>query len=236
MKRIILLLAIISIASSLPAQKYDNGIVKGKNVTYRVRENRLLDKIICNVDNPDTTLKRIPVRFIYGIPQIIDIKMQIAGIVHDHLSKEEIASLKDDSDDDFCVVLRVDRDKHQILQVVCFCFSNSYASFSFHHIPTNQKAYEGFWLNFPPDRLHVIEKSIIKKIKLPKYMPETYLKDDFIIIVKARDIRDQENAIKQRVKAMNDWIYWQCPDIPLNGYEQIIYSWKEECTETEKKQ
>ncbi|WP_455784727.1 hypothetical protein [Butyricimonas faecihominis] len=236
MKRIILLLVIISIASSLPAQKYDNGIVRGKNVTYRVRENRLLEKIICNVDNPDTTLKRIPVRFIYGIPQIIDIKMQVAGIVHDHLSKEELASLKDDTDDDFCVVLRVDRDKHQILQVVCFYFENHYAKCHFHHIPTNQKAYEGFWLNFPPDRLHVIEKSIIKKIKLPKYMPETYLKDDFIIIVKARDIRDQENAIKQRVKAMNDWIYWQCPDIPLNGYEQIIYSWKEECTETEKKQ
>ena len=198
MKRIILLLVIISIASSLPAQKYDNGCQQTSP------QNRLLEKIICNVDNPDTTLKRIPVRFIYGIPQIIDIKMQVAGIVHDHLSKEELASLKDDTDDDFCVVLRVDRDKHQILQVVCFYFENHYAKCHFHHIPTNQKAYEGFWLNFPPDRLHVIEKSIIKKIKLPKYMPETYLKDDFIIIVKARDIRDQENAIKQRVKAMND--------------------------------
>lgn len=55
-------------------------------------------------------------------------------------------------------------------------------------------AYDGFWLNFDPDRLYAIEKDIVKRLVLPEDTPEMYLNDDFEVYVCPDQILDPEKA------------------------------------------
>ena len=82
---------------------------------------------IRNINNPDTTTKEMPKRDWMFISKF-SVSIQIARIVHDHLSQEELALLTK-TFDSFIVRLRVDRDKYKLLQVVNFSFTNKYAFF-----------------------------------------------------------------------------------------------------------
>ena len=187
MKKLILLLSICLCVKSILAQRYKIGIVKEKDVTYEIKENKR-NWIIRNINNPDTTTKEIPHRYIMLSPNSSIIK-QIAKIVHDHLSSEELMLLRENWDA-FGLTLRIDRDKYKIRQVVNFCFTNWYTYYK--NMPLDRrceiekhmklpKKYEGFWLNLPLDRLHEIEKDIVDKVKLPDDLEETFLVDDFEI-------------------------------------------------------
>ena len=194
MKKIILLLAFVLISGILVAQKHKIGIVKAKNVTYEIKEDKR-NWTLRNINNPDTTVKEIPNRYIMLLPAA-GFEQQIGKIVHDHLSREELIFLEENGDS-FGVRLRVARDKYKILQVVHFYFKNRYTYYKnmsierrseiekYMELPTK---YEGFWLNFPLDRLHEIEKDIVDKVRLPADLDETFLVDDFDIGVLASDI------------------------------------------------
>ena len=67
MKKITLLFIALFVVNTLFSQiLYEEGIVKGKNVTYRVsRGKERFEKLftyIQNVNNPDTTCKEVPER------------------------------------------------------------------------------------------------------------------------------------------------------------------------------
>ena len=71
------------------------GVVEGDSVAYQVRVRKILHHqwLIRNMDNPDTTLKPIPQRAIHTA-QETDMDMQIAEIIHDNLSEEDLSELK----------------------------------------------------------------------------------------------------------------------------------------------
>lgn len=214
MKKMILLLTLFFLANGMFAQKaFKIGMVKGKNVTYEVREkknfkgkNVPFDWIIRNIYNPDTLIKPIPQRSI-KTPQETDICMRIAEIIHSHLSPEELMELGEKKEL-FSVILRADRDKYKLLQVTCFNFENRYIA-GLRKSPEEQqfypKSYDGFWLNFDPDRLHEIEKNIVKRVKLPKKLHETFLTDDFWAVVRSGNICNVEKTREERKKAIEAW-------------------------------
>ena len=128
MKKLILLLSICLYVKSILAQRYKIGIVKEKDVTYEIKEDKKLGMwTIRNINNPDTTTKEMPKRDWMFISKF-SVSIQIARIVHDHLLQEELALLTK-TFDSFIVRLRVDRDKYKLLQVVNFSFTNKYAFF-----------------------------------------------------------------------------------------------------------
>ncbi|MEY8590012.1 hypothetical protein AALK14_01000 [Butyricimonas hominis] len=189
MKQTILLVVTLLLSSVLFAQKYQPGIVKAKNVTYEIKEDKKLGIwTYRNINNPDTTTKEIPKRNAMFTSKF-SVSIQIARIVHDHLLPEELALLAQ-TFDSFSVCLRVDRDKYKLLQVVHFSFRNRYAFYQ-NLSPKHRRIaeetlelpdkYEGVWLNLPLERLHEIEKDIVDKVKLPEDLKETYLVDDFEI-------------------------------------------------------
>ena len=96
MKKIILLIISLFIVNILFSQiLYDEGIVKGKNVTYEVKRGKGHLKsftFIRNVNNPDTTFREVPNHNIIP-PQMVDINMQVAEIIHDGLSPKELAQI-----------------------------------------------------------------------------------------------------------------------------------------------
>lgn len=197
MKQIVLsfFLSLIAMASYSQKVFKEGTIVKGKTVTYQVRKQKVYgDYLVRNMDNPDTTLKPLPQRSVYTA-QEKDIEMQIAEIIHANLTPDELSVLKE-SGDSFGVILRVDEKKHKLLQVTCFSFDTyDYRS----------RPYDGFWLNFDPDRLYKIEREIVEKVELPDKMNKSYLTDDFKIIVSYLAICDVEKARAARQKAIKGW-------------------------------
>lgn len=82
MKKITLLFIALFVVNTLFSQiLYEEGIVKGKNVTYRVSRGKERFKklfyIHTNVNNPDTTYKEVPERDV--IPaQMLDLEAQLS--------------------------------------------------------------------------------------------------------------------------------------------------------------
>ena len=117
MKKIILLIISLFIVNILFSQiLYDEGIVKGKNVTYEVKRGKGHLKsftFIRNVNNPDTTYKEVPERDV--IPaQMLDLEAQLSVILHDFFSAEE---LKECRSVIAGITLRLDAPKRKLLQV-----------------------------------------------------------------------------------------------------------------------
>lgn len=132
MKRIVLLFAALFSVSMLFSQEvFRLGTVKGEYVTYKVREQKDVPTrwIVRNVHNPDTAIKIVPNPGVI-FSQEKDIEMQIAKILHEHLSAEELLEMKTREKEGgvcwFEVILRVDRNKYKLLQVTCFRFCNKY--------------------------------------------------------------------------------------------------------------
>lgn len=209
MKQILLSLAVLFVASIVNAQDvFKLGTtVKGKHVTYEVKHVVTINKrlgpsfpmwLVRNAHNVDTVWKEIPYRGMVKRGFFEDLGMQIGIILHDHLSVAEVAALKK-KDESMGVVLRVDSTTRKVLQVTCFLFDNEYLAARNRAARGWQQkgdpvAYDGFWLNFDPDRLYVIEQDIVKRLVLPEDTPEMYLNDDFEVYVEASRILDPEKA------------------------------------------
>ena len=146
-------------------------------------------------DNPDTTLKPIPQRAIHTA-QETDMDMQIAEIIHDNLSEEDLSELKN-SGESLGVILRANKKRHNLLQVTCFCVGN----YDF----LQGRPYRGFWLNFNPDSLYKIEREIVERVVLPEKMNESYWTDDIEIWVASDDVCNIEEARAKRRKAIEGW-------------------------------
>lgn len=199
MKRIILPLLLLLFVGALHAQEDVksnevfklNSIVKGEAVTYQVLRSKrdTMCRLVRNLNNPDTVLKPLPTRGKWAPEQLIDIKMQIAEILLNNLSREELS----ESWGVFGVVLRVDKERYKLLQVTCFDFL---ALPSVH--PGELLC--PFWLNFDPDRLHKIEQEIVEKVVLPERMSETYLTDDFQINILEMDLEGGIEAVRAKRK------------------------------------
>ncbi|HJF69174.1 MAG TPA: hypothetical protein K8V05_00285 [Butyricimonas virosa] len=130
MKQIILSLALLFTMNSLFSQDiFKVGIVKGKHVTYEVKEQNIFPwgRIVKNAHNPDTSKAKLIYPFNLAA-QIFDIEMQIAEIIHDHLLPEELSKIrkiaKSFPTNAFCAMLRIDRNK--LVQVECFLFDGDY--------------------------------------------------------------------------------------------------------------
>lgn len=216
MKQILLSLAVLFATSVANAQDvFKLGTtVKEKHVTYEVKHIVTLYKpkgpsypqwIVRNVHNVDTVQKEIPYRGVVKRGFFEDLSMQIGIILHDHLSEAEVAELNEKErknkpfGENAGVVLRVDSTKRKVLQVTCFLFYNHYVAARDRAARGWQRegdpvAYDGFWLNFDPDRLYAIEKDIVKRLVLPEDTPEMYLNDDFEVYVCPDQILDPEKA------------------------------------------
>ena len=214
MKRIVLLFAALFSVSMLFSQEvFRLGTVKGEYVTYKVREQKDVPTrwIVRNVHNPDTAIKIVPNPGVI-FSQEKDIEMQIAKILHEHLSAEELLEMKTREKEGgvcwFEVILRVDRNKYKLLQVTCFRFCNKYMA-GMRRPPEKRQDYPAshndFWLNIDPDRLHAIEKDIVKRVLLPEKMPEILLTDDFNILIMPRDLGDIKKIKEERKKAIERW-------------------------------
>ena len=179
MKKIILLIISLFIVNILFSQiLYDEGIVKGKNVTYEVKRGKGHLKsftFIRNVNNPDTTFREVPNHNIIP-PQMVDINMQVAEIIHDGLSPKELAQIYRSAL--IGMTFRVDAKKKELLQ---------------------------FWANFSPDRLHDLEQLILRKLKLPSKLQEIYVEADFFVFVYGSEIQNIEETRETRRKAIEAW-------------------------------
>ena len=181
---------------------------------YEVKHITTIDKrqidsyprwFVRNIHNTDTVLKAIPYRGVVKRGFFEDLSLQIGTILHDHLSEAELTELDEKNrkngiyGEDVSVLLRVDSTGRKLLQVTCFMFFNHYVA-----VQNRAKrgelrvgdpvAYDGFWLNFDPDRLYAIEKDIVKRLVLPEDTPETYLIDDFEVYIALDEILDPEKA------------------------------------------
>lgn len=211
MKQIVILVALLLMAGGLFSQEvFKLGTVKGEHVTYQVREqkNFPLCWLVRNTQNPDTVFKAIPQKSIYTA-QEMDSSLQIAEIIHDHLSSEELQALKD-AVEIFSVILRVDCDSRKLQQVSGFLFMNRYAANlrkTSAERPRTEilETYDGFWLNFDPDRLYEIEKDIVKRVVLPEKLHDFFLANDFDIAVSSQDVCDIARVREERQKAIEDW-------------------------------
>ncbi len=209
MKRIYLLFVILFAANTLFSQiLYDEGIVKGKNVTYEVSRGKGHTKAftyIRNMNNPDTTFREEPNRDI--IPaQLVDIEMQVAEMIHDYLSPEELDKVRFSM---ICVTFRLDAQKRKLLQVTNFFYLCE----------------EPFWANFSPDRLHELEQIILTKLELPAKLQETYFEADFSVGVGGDDIQNIEETRRKRKSAIK---YWEQNDIKVKVIPQPKFILREE--------
>lgn len=108
------------------------------------------------------------------------------------------------------MIVRVDRDKYKLLQVTFWRFHNRYhqgllKSSEIRREWGYPESYDGFWLNFDPDRLYEIEKDIVGKVELPKKLYKTFLVDDIWLVVSSSDICNVEKAREKRKKAIEGW-------------------------------
>jgi hypothetical protein len=210
MKNICLLLIALFWMSPLFSQVlYDEGIVKGKNVTYEVSRGKGHSKAftyIRNMNNPDTTFREEPNRDI--IPaQLVDIEMQVAEIIHDYFSPEELVKMGRQTM--IAVKFRLDAQKRTLLQVTNFFYVCE----------------EPFWANLSPDRLHELEQLILKKLELPTKLQETYFEADFSVAVFGDDIQNVEETREKRKRAVE---YWKQNDIKVKVIPQPKFISREE--------
>lgn len=227
MKRIILsLIFLFSVTSLFSQEVFKLGIVKGKEVTYKVRERKSYCEgktisgswVVQNIHNPDTTIKPVPNWWkITG--QVQDITMQVLEIIHNHLSAEELLKLKG-SFGTVVVLLRVDSITHQLLQVTCFNFDNNHTATPFFDEPI--PPYNGFWLNLDPDRLHEIEKAIVKQVRLPRQLQKGYIRHDIPVVFDNSEVIDLDKIQKERKRAIWTWMRDSDMELPI-GWPQWMY-------------
>ncbi len=184
-----LLVIVLFVANTLFSQILnEKGIVKGKNVTYEVSRGKGHLKVFTftrNMNNPDTIYREVPNRSAIP-PQLVDITMQISEIIHDYLSPEELVEVRSTL---IFVTFRLDAQKRKLLQVTNFFYL----------------CHESFWANFSPDRLYELEQIILKKLKLPTKLQETYFEADFCVGVLGDDIQNIKETRKKRKRAIEDW-------------------------------
>ena len=138
-------------------------------------------------------------------------ELQLGQIVREYLTREELLELSKPERpcENFWVEIRGDWQSGKVLQVVCFSFENNY-TFGL-RIPQERRHenlhypdhYDGFWLNFDPDRLHKIEQDIVERLKVPK-MTKKELNDfrmrDLTIHLRCNEMLDIEKVIKEKKK------------------------------------
>ena len=94
-------------------------------------------------------------------------------------------------------------------QVTYFLFANFYLVGlqvpEVRELMGNPESYDGFWLNFDPDRLNEIEKDIVKRVVIPKEMYEVYQTNDFRVCVTCEDVFEPEKAKKRMKEEINKW-------------------------------
>lgn len=205
MKKLVFVMMILFVASVAGAQEvFKKGTtVKGEEATYKVREHKRVPFfwVVQNLNNPDTTIKAIPRRALYTA-QVKDIELQVAKIIYDKLTEEEVAKV-DEALESFSVVLRVDREKHKLQQVTCFVFVAYEPKLG---SPREaERPYDGFWLNFDPDRLREIEKAIVEGVEIPEQINESYLTDDIDVALSFMHFRDIDKNMTERQKAIEAW-------------------------------
>ena len=214
MKQVILSLMVVFAAGVASAQDvFKPGIVKGKHVTYEVKNFDLTYSLwrVSNVHNPDTTTRRGD-KLIPGRKELMrSCELQLGQIVREHLTREELLELSKPGRprEDFWVEIRGDWQSGKVLQVVCFSFENNYA-FGL-RIPPERRYeglrfpdhYDGFWLNIDPDRLHEIEQDIVKslKVKMTREEQEAFLGRDLSIHLRCDEILEVEKVIKEKKKS-----------------------------------
>lgn len=130
MKKIILLIISLFFMNTLFAQIWDKeGSVKGKNVTYEVKEQNSFPwgRIVKNTCKSDTAKVEV-INALNVVAQRWDIEMQIAKIIHDHLLPKELRKLrkiaKSFPSDSFQSMIRIDSNK--LVQVEWFVFDGMY--------------------------------------------------------------------------------------------------------------
>ena len=207
MKRLMtVMMVLFAMSGMVEAQEvlYKAGAtVKGKDVTYRVttKEGRT-SVFVQNTAIPDTTFKAIPRRLRDMPAQYKDIYAQVAMIVRETLTREELEKLmklKERRLEFAIVVLRVDREKHKLLQVTYFEF------LSYDKIHGYSSPDDCFWLTLAPDRLHAIEQAIVEKVEIPEQIQETFLTDDFVVGLVDFELADLEKLKERRKKAVEEW-------------------------------
>ena len=190
MKKICLLFIALFSASALFSQiLYEEGIVKGKNVTYEVARGKghLKDfTFIRNMNNPDTIYRELPNRSVIP-PQLIDIEMQVAEIMHDYFSPEELVKMEPQTM--IRITFRLDAQKRKLLQITNFFYLCE----------------DTFWANLSPDKLHELEQIILKKLELPTKLQKTYFEADFFVGVFGDDVQNIEETREKRKRAIEDW-------------------------------
>lgn len=209
MKHILILAVLLTVAGlSFSQDVIKLGTVKGKNVTYKVRESAYGPYwVVRNVHNPDTVIRPKLMRST-RMAQEVDITMQIAEIVRNHLTAGELDLLAG-THDFFSLALKIDSCTHKIMQVSYFSFQNKYAyckKYPEQASPyLDYSKYNGFWLNFDPDRLHEIEKDIIKRVEVPERIHRTFLTDEMYIALTPSQIINIEESRREREKAVRSW-------------------------------
>ena len=205
MKKLVFAVMILFAASAAGAQEVyrDGETVKGKDVTYKVRERYAMSVLLVrNMANPDTTLKPLPMHP-ETTEQQNDMMWQIAEIIHDCLTPEELKRIEEankiESKEYVGLVLRIDREKHKLMQVTCFEFIQPL------FLKEVEVSCEGFWLNLDPDRLHEIERAIVERVEVPGQIQKWYLTHDFEVLVFNEEILDVEKAREKRQKARERW-------------------------------
>ena len=149
MKQIIFLLFIFLISGDLFAQSFygkAGDIVKGKHVKYMVKFANAKDSTLMrieNVRNRDSINRKDYLRW---LPD--KMSKQVYEIVYNHLTSEELS--------------RIIGDKISSLNIVCRINKN----FNVYEVAFIIEGDDLFWMNFSPDRLHKIEKEVIRKVKI----------------------------------------------------------------------
>ena len=179
----VLMLMVWAVSAQVDEDWLKRYLYKGKDVTYEVYLDGFFWLHYRNVNNPDTTACEMPDRLLIP-PQIIDISAQVAEITREHLTAEELAS---DYLWGFIMILRVDREQYKILEVIELNI-----------------AVESMFAGWSADRLHALEKDIVQRVVLPKYLQETFLTDDFAVSVCAMDVVDVDVLRERRRRAMEE--------------------------------
>ena len=220
MKHFVFLFVALFSASSLFSQEvFKLGTVKGKHVTYEVKEQNSFPwgRIVKNTRKSDTA--KVEVMDVFNlVAQTWDIEMQIA---------------KSFPSDHFQTMIRIDSNK--LVQVEWFVFYGMYRDGIrkcaseipdttrrpmncidrdssgnitkvqyFVKEPEYRKKEpdvpsDGFWIHFDPDRLYEIEKDIVKKVILPPGMTRDFvyvlqigiLYEYICNLKKAREVREE---------------------------------------------
>ena len=218
---IVTLLLLWSITPLFSQEVFRPGIVKGKNVTYHVSIKHIYNYYIKNTAN-DTTVRwgydndwlkdSILMKQIKEASSVVfasgglsldnsqreELELQLAEIFHKHLSPEELQLLKK-TKDQITICVRIDPEHHNRLKQVTYFYAINTYLMGLQHPDweLSPETYDGFWLNFNPDKLHEIEKDIVKQTRVPEGVYEVELTEDFPLTLYWNQIYDPGKAKKE---------------------------------------